>query len=196
MTRPEPDDDVLAMRSRDGDPRALAILYRRHASPLLAYLMRMLGERAEAEDVLQETFLRVFEGRGSYRGTGRFRGWLYTVATRRALDRLRKARRRGTLLEVVAADLDRTPSPRPDRDAEQRETLRRVESVLADLSPAYALAFHLRVREEYTYAEIASITGEPEGTLRSRVHHALRRIRAALEDNGTKRNHRQGEPRS
>jgi len=173
----------------------LAELYRRHAPSLLAYLRRLLGERAEAEDILQETFLRIFEGRGSYRGTGRFRGWLFTVATRRALDRLRKIRRRGEILREVALGATLQPSRDPSREAEQRETLRRIDAVLADLPPAYALAFHLRIREEFTYAEIASMAGEPESTLRSRVHHTLKRIRAALEGDATHFTNRQGDTR-
>jgi RNA polymerase sigma-70 factor (ECF subfamily) len=59
----------------------LADLYRRHAPALLAYLERMCGGRAEAEDALQETFLRVMKGRGEYREEGRFRAWLFTIAT-------------------------------------------------------------------------------------------------------------------
>jgi RNA polymerase sigma-70 factor (ECF subfamily) len=180
-------DDVLAARSRKGDPQALASLYRHHAPSLLGYLERLLGERTDAEDVLHETFLRVFEGRGRYRGRGRFRGWLYTVATRLARDRLKQRRRRGELIQDA---LEKRPPLKlhdPERDTEQREILRRVESVLGDLPPAYVMAFHLRVREELTYREMATICGESEGTLRSRVHHALIRIRRTLEEGAPSR---------
>ena len=175
-------DDALAARSREGDPQALALLYRRHAPSLLAYLERVLGGRADAEDILHETFLRVFQGRGRYSGRGRFRGWLYTVATRLAWDRLRRQRRRGELIKNVFEGTAPAGAPDPLRNAEQSQILRRVESALGDLPPAYAMAFHLRIREEFTYREMASVTGEPEGTLRSRVHHALKRIRLVLDE--------------
>ena len=91
------EDDELARRSRSGDPRALATLYRRHAPALMEYLRRLCGNPADAEDVLQETFLRVFEGRGRYSGRGRFRSWLFTIATRLAHDRHRRRRRQSGL---------------------------------------------------------------------------------------------------
>ena len=75
-----------------------------------------------------------------------------------------------------------TPSapPDPDRHVEHREVRAAVESVLADLPPDYALTFHLRVRQEFSYAEIAEMRGESPGTLRSRVHHTLKRVRQLL----------------
>jgi len=177
------DDDLLAARSRKGDGMALARLYQRHAPALLRYLERCAGSRSEAEDILQETFLRLFEGRGRYEGRGRFRSWLFTVATRLVLDRARRARRHADLLESGAAPwspLEQVPSDAflPGR------TQQRIEHALADLPSDYALAFHLRVREGFSYAEMAAMSGAPEGTLRSRVHHAVRRIRAALAVDG------------
>jgi RNA polymerase sigma-70 factor (ECF subfamily) len=65
-----------------------------------------------------------------------------------------------------------------------RELLERVEEVLSDLPPAYAMAFHLRLREGFSYREMSSICEEPEGTLRSRVHHGLKRVREALQRDG------------
>ena len=63
-----------------------------------------------------------------------------------------------------------------------RELIERIESALADLPASYAMAFHLRIRERFSYREIASMCGEPEGTLRSRIHHTLGRIRKALDE--------------
>ncbi len=173
-------DDELAQQSRRGDPRALAVLYCRHAPALLGYLEHTLGERADAEDVLHESFLRLFEGRGRYRSRGRFREWLFTVATRIARDRVRTAQRRDRLANAAADELAPARGDLPDERAAAGELAERVESVLHDLPEPYAAVFHLRVRERFSYREIAAITGEPEGTLRSRVHHALKRVRHAL----------------
>ena len=174
-------DDELARRSRDGDPHALTALYGRYAGILLGYLERLLPDRDEAEDVLQETFLRLFEGRGRFEGQGRFRSWIFTIATRLAHDRLRTRKRRGVLTETYPLDL--RPSGcghQPDQSIRSRELHDAVDAALADLPESYAATFHLRIREEMSYPEIAEITGEPEGTLRSRVHHALKRVRAGL----------------
>jgi RNA polymerase sigma-70 factor (ECF subfamily) len=174
------EDDELALRARDGDPRALAVLYGRYAGPVLAYLARLLRERADAEDALHESFLRLFEGRGRYRAQGRFREWLFTVATSAARDRLRTAARRERITEEGVADLAPRRPASPAELAVDRDIVARVESALHDLPESYAAAFHLRMREEFSYREMAEITGDPEGTLRSRVHHAVGRVRHAL----------------
>lgn len=173
--------EALVVRSRDGDPQALATLYRRFAPMLLEYLERFLGERAEAEDVLQETFLRVFLGRGRYKERGRFRAWLFTVATRLAQDRLKQQRRRR---ELAAREYLTRECPDPGQELLHRQLLAQVESALADLPASHTQAFHLRVREGFTYRQIASICGESEGTLRSRVYHTLKRIRLVLDREG------------
>ncbi len=173
-------DDALVARSRDGDAQALAMLYRRYAPPLLDYLVRLLGQPADGEDLLHEVFLRLFKGRGRYVERGRFRAWLFTMATHLARDRLKQARRRRELTPIVAEVMVPASTVDPLDHLTRQELLRQVESVLADLPPSYAMAFHLRVREEFSYREIAAICGEPEGTLRSRVHHTLKRIRLAL----------------
>ena len=72
------------------------------------------------------------------------------------------------------------PVPSPDETLAAREALRLVETVLDDLPAEYGAAFHLRVREGFSYREMAAVTGDPEGTLRSRVHHTLQRLRERL----------------
>lgn len=172
-------DDELAVAARSGDARALAVLYERYATRLMAYLERLLSSRADAEDALQDVFLRVFEGRGAYDPCGRFRAWLFTVAHHVAHDRLR---RRSLVLDVEASRLVTTPA----HTADERALLADVERVLADVPPSYVEAFHLRFREGMRYRDMAAILGEPEGTLRSRVHHTKERIRRALSPEGTR----------
>jgi RNA polymerase sigma-70 factor, ECF subfamily len=177
--------DRLALRARAGDADALTRLYGAFAPALMAYVERLTGDRAQAEDVVQETFLKVLENRGRYAAEGRFRQWLFTVAANAARSQVR----RGHLLVRLDADpgteaaVGATPSraTAPDVATADREHLRLIEKTLATLPPGYAPAFHLRLREGFSYREIAAITGEPEGTQRSRVHHALHRLREALE---------------
>jgi len=180
------EDALLAEQSRRGDPRALASLYRQLAPPLLGFLVRRLGDRAEAEDVLHDTFLRLLDDR---RGGGpdHVRPWLFTVAGHLALDRLRRRKRRGELLAAEGAGAGPAGPPDPEGAVEHRELRDRIEAALADLPPTYAAAFHLRVRERLPYREIAHLLGDAEGTLRSRVHHALARVRRSLQRLGYER---------
>lgn len=175
----EPDDDALAAHSRAGDPLALATLYARHAPGLLAFLERRTISREEAEDVLQETFVRIFEGRGSFEGRGRFRAWLYTIAMRLAQDRAQERRRRTEILATRFGPESQVHTD-PDEIALGERGQERLEAVLRALPSEQGLALQLRFRDGFSYREMAELCGEPEGTLRSRVHHALRRVRDAL----------------
>ena len=177
-----PSDDDLAARSRAGDPAALAALYQRHACALLHFLTQILRHREEADDVLQETFLRLFQGRGCYRGRGRFRQWLFTVAHRIAVDRLRRGRRHAEL--AAAHPLPRAGAGDPLGELAAAELRACIDNALLTLPEDYAVAFHLRVREGFSYREMAEISGAPLGTLRSRVHHATHTIRKALHSAG------------
>lgn len=171
--------DRLALQARRGDTAALAALYRAFAPPVRAYLRRLLGDDAAADDVLHETFLQLLEGRGRYRAQGRFRPWLFAVAANAARDHRRRLGSRERLAGHLSAH-EQPPAPAPDEALARGEILRLVESLLDDLPPDYAAAFHLRVREGFSYREIAAMTGDPEGTLRSRVHHTLQRLREGL----------------
>ena len=174
----EVSDEDLVRRSRAGEPAALALLYERHAPRLLGYLRRVLRNHEEAEDVLQDTFMRIFEGRGNYAERGRFRSWLYTIATRKAMDCIRNQTRRTELLMQNVDCI--TPLHDPWQQSADRQLLERVDAVLQTLPPEYVTAFHLRIREEFRYAEISAICGDSEGTLRSRIHHTLKKIHQAL----------------
>jgi len=178
---PEPSDDVLARRCRNGDADALAHLYRRHAGTLLAYLGRIAGPGIDPEDVLHDAFLRVFEGRGIYESRGRFRSWLFTIATRLVRDRRRRITRHAELERMEADRIAPEASAGADAAARLGRLTARIRSALDGLPPTYAEAFHLRVAGDLSYREMARLSGEPEGTLRSRVFHAVKAVRRALE---------------
>jgi RNA polymerase sigma-70 factor (ECF subfamily) len=163
---------------------ALALLYRRFAPGLLEYLRRVLQVDSDAEDVLHETFLRIFSGKGAYEGRGRFKAWLFTVATHLVRDRWKQSQRRSELLAMAAEALAAAPTPSPMDAVATRELLERIESALADLPPTYVMAFHLRLRENFSYRDMATICEESEGTLRSRVHHSVKRVRESLRRDG------------
>ena len=180
------DDDGLITRLADGDDGALRELFRRHA-PILAVRLRAVLPASDVEDVLQETFLAAWKGAGSYRpqdpgGTSKAGGWLWGIARRQAALLLR---RRGP----GHAPLSDLPTPAgaglpgghaPDDPAEIVAAQAHLASAVSTLSPAEHEVWHLMYVEDRPVAEVAELTGVPEGTVKSRAHRARRLLRAAL----------------
>jgi RNA polymerase sigma-70 factor (ECF subfamily) len=156
----------------------LDVLYAQHAAALLAYVQRLLGgDRQQAEDVVQETFLRAWRRRAVLSGESA-RPWLYTVARRLVIDGYRQRR---------AAPAGSAPGPpgaaAPDEleQALLRWDVAAAFRTLGDDHRAVLLEVHYRDR---TVAEAARVLGIPEGTVKSRTYYALRALRLALEERG------------
>ena len=179
-------DDALgdarrADRIRDGDAAALGELYDRHSAVALAVAMRIVGGRAEAEDVVHDAFVAVWRKIDRFDAQrGSLRAWLLTVVRNRAIDRVRARR---TAVDVDDADersLLRT-GPNPTWEAALDRTaatdLRRAMDALPD---EQRRALELAYFEGYTYREVAEITGVPPGTANGRLRLALAKLREAL----------------
>jgi RNA polymerase sigma-70 factor (ECF subfamily) len=163
-----------------GDRTALEELVRRHQGPLLGYFYRMLdGDRAQAEDLVQETFLRLLRQR-SYASGRAFKPWLYAVATNLARDHQRAARtwpaRPGD--EVLGLLADRGPGP--DQRAVAAAETRRVADALATLGDDVRATLVLRYANDLALADIAAALGVPVGTVKSRLNAGTRRLRELL----------------
>jgi RNA polymerase sigma-70 factor (ECF subfamily) len=174
-----PSDAELLDRLGEGETSALAQLYDRHARFALGVAHRVLGERAEAEEVVQDVFLQLWSGRVRYDPRrGRFGSWLFVMSRNRALDRLRAraSRPRGeppTGREAAAA-----------ADAERQlldgERQRRVAQALAELPAGQRQAIELSFYRGLSHSEIARELAEPIGTVKSRMNRAMISLRAAL----------------
>lgn len=171
------DDDVaLVTAMAGGDRRALASLYDRHASYLLALALRILKSRGEAEDLLHDVFLEVWRSAGDYDpGRGRVRTWLVIRMRSRALDVVKSARvsrRSGDdqVLERVVAEVDVTSSPDQAR----------VRGALTGLSPEQRAVLELAYFDGLSCSEIAERLEVPIGTVKSRVAAALTKLRHTL----------------
>ncbi len=175
------DDDELITRLAGGDDTALRELFTRHA-PMLATRLRAVLPPSDVEDVLQETFLAAWKGAGSYRPQEKAGGWLWGIARRQAALLLR---RRGPvtaalpgLLEPAVAGL---PGPGfPGDPAQLVNASAELASAVGTLSPADRVVWQLMYVEDRPVAEVARLTGVPEGTVKSRAHRARRLLRAAL----------------
>ncbi|MFO7653190.1 MAG: RNA polymerase sigma factor [Candidatus Krumholzibacteriia bacterium] len=160
---------------------ALAALAETHAAGVLRYLRSLVGDGETARDLLQETFLRL-HGRADGAGAA----LVYTVARSCAIDHLRRRKVRA-LREVPDETASATAvaaAGRPDRDLETRELRADLLAALAILPEDQRSVFHLSEIEGLSYAEIATIVGVSPGTIASRKHHAVRKLRDELRRRG------------
>jgi RNA polymerase sigma-70 factor (ECF subfamily) len=186
-------DEDLMKRFAEGDGSAFAQLLEKYKGQLAEFAQQIVRDRETAEDIVQETFLRVFRARADYRPIARFSTWLYTIATNLCYDLLRKQRRRVSLESMLGhppsiedrfpgAGSGRPPLPAPDVQAERRELAGLVTDLLAELSPDHRQVIALRVHEGLGYAEAAARLGCSVGTAKSRMHYAIQRLRRRMED--------------
>lgn len=173
-----PDPNVRLMLSfREGDVSAFDALYARWAAPLLRYLERMLRDAAAAEELVQETFLRVYRARERYAPEARFSTWLYRIATNLALNELRRPRRREphTSLDaepdVSGPELPSAASP-PDEVAHARRVGADLLEGLEALPERQRAALWLSAVEGLSYAEIAATLEVSESAVKALVHRA------------------------
>jgi len=171
-----PSDEALFHAYRAGEAAAFETLFARYQAPLARHLERMLGDAAAAEDLVLETFLRLHRHRSRWREDTAIRPWVFTIARNLARNLIRSRRLWGWL---PLGSGQPTASPPA---AEGPEVRRRVADAFAALPPAQREACSLRLLAELSLTEIAAVTGVPVGTVKSRLFHGLRQLRARLAD--------------
>lgn len=181
--RSAPDAAALAaalLRVADGDRAAFERLYRHSSAKLFGVCLRILGDRGQAEEVVQEVYLAVWRRAGSFDSArGSAMTWLATLARNRAIDRLRAGGRVASApIELAEAVAD--PAPHAADLAEADEESRRVAACIAELERGEALLIRTAFVEGSTYAEIATRSATPLGTVKSRIRRALTKLRACL----------------
>jgi len=180
----DPDSELVA-RWQAGELDAFETLVRRHERRVFRLLLRMLGNREDAEDAAQEAFLSLHRHGHRFRGDARFSTFVYRVAANAALNRRRslgRARaRQQELAERQAAGSDLPSSPRdPEGAASGAEVQVRVQAALLELPDDLRLAVVLYDLEGQSYRDIAEALGIPEGTVKSRIHRARGALRGLL----------------
>jgi RNA polymerase sigma-70 factor, ECF subfamily len=174
---------LQVLRCQAGDERAFAALFERFAARTLRYLRGLVDDAAE--DVQQEVWLAVYRGVASLSDPRAFRTWLYRTTRHRAVDYLRRRRRERELVADVAADADAgggsAAAHGPDDDPlSEPLDAGALHAALATLPPVQREALVLRYQDGLSYAEIALVVGCSVGTVRSRLHHAKRRLHDAI----------------
>ena len=168
-------------RLRRGDPAAFETLVVVHQHRVFAVALRMLGNRADAEDAAQEVFLRVHRALPGFRGDAKLSTWLYAIAARLCLSRLGEAHRR--LVRADGEALARVPDAEADpaRHLEEDEREAALRRAITELSDDRRMVVVLRDLEGLPYEEIAQILGLELGTVRSRLHRARLDLKGKLE---------------
>jgi RNA polymerase sigma-70 factor (ECF subfamily) len=177
---PEREERKLIDRARRGDTEALASLLEPLHGQLWGYLVKSTRHVQDAEDLLQETYLRVIRRIGGFRPRGSFRAWVFTIAAHLVVDRVRAGER--SILRFEPADAKTPAADRPDRRLMARETVRAVHDAVGTLSAGQKEVFLLRTEAGLPFREIARILRCPLGTALGRMHDATRRLRIALAD--------------
>jgi RNA polymerase sigma-70 factor (ECF subfamily) len=184
MDRPESPSDAELLRGiAEGGELACRLFYRRWAPRLGRFLSHATGCSETANDLLQETFLRVLRAAPRFESHGSAGAWVYRIAANLAYSHWRQQHRRGRLTPIDT-DGPEIPSPAPDpeQDSQRRAWMREARQAVEDLPENHRLVFLLKVDGALTYEEIGETLGCPTGTAKSRFHHAVRRLRVALRD--------------
>jgi RNA polymerase sigma-70 factor, ECF subfamily len=174
----------LIARAQAGDVAAFERLSSAYADRLFMLLLRLLGDRAEAEDVAQEVMLRAWQGITGFRGQSSYFTWLYRIAVNEAKRAMEKRGRRPAGVPIGADELQLPDSPLldPSRQAENNELRQALAQALAGLPPDLRMAIVLRDVEGLSTQEAARMVGISQAAFKSRLHQARLRVRAAIGD--------------
>jgi RNA polymerase sigma-70 factor (ECF subfamily) len=178
LTQPAPE---VLRKAQKGDERAFAIIVRSYEKPVYNYILRLVGDRALAQDLTQEVFLRVHQGLAGFSLRARFTTWLFQVTKNRVLDELRSLERRPRA--VVALD-DIPPLEVVDQPLERTETIDSVWRAIGALNPDLKMALLLRDIVGLSYAEIADSLEITLATVKWRIYKAREEVATALERDG------------
>jgi RNA polymerase sigma-70 factor (ECF subfamily) len=187
------DDARLVERLVARDERAFSAFVRAYERRVFALVLRMIGNRAEAEDLAQEVFVQVFKAIGSFRGESKLSTWVFRIAVNLCKNRSKYLRVRHAgdqeQLEAIAdrAQLGEAKGSnvahveRPDEMMAGLQVEKIVEQAIMKLDPTFRECLVLRDVEEMSYEEIGAITGLPEGTVKSRIHRGRAQLKELVE---------------
>ena len=191
MKSPPPDDKTLAAQAAEGRQGAFRKLLERYERPVFSLVYRMVRDRALAEDLSQEAFVRAFNAIGGYNPRYKFSSWIFKIAHNLTIDHLRRKRLDTISLDgspdaLTADEQARTrpivesPGERPDAYVENLELGSEIEAAIGRLRPHYRTVTLLRHVEGYSYNEIAEIMELPLGTVKTYIHRARQELKEAL----------------
>jgi len=181
----QPTDEELIARFQNGDAYAFDLLVRRYKDPLLNFIYRFLGDFVESEDIVQETFFRVYKNKHYYKEVAKFSTWIYTIAGNLAKTELRRRKRRKvfSIHKETAAEKElELPDLKsdPEKEANTVVTEKIIQKAITSLPQKFRQVIVLRDIQGFSYEEISSIIKVPLGTVKSRVNRARLKLQEDL----------------
>jgi RNA polymerase sigma-70 factor, ECF subfamily len=185
------DEDLMVMYQQ-GEVRAFEVLLGRHRKSVYNFILRFVGDKETAEDLLQETFMRVIKGADAYKRQAKFTTWLYTIARNLCVDQTRRRKHRrhasldapmdtsddsGSLMDVIASG-----EMASDRKSVNKELFATMQRAIAGLSEEQREVFLMREFLDLPFKQIAEVVGVPENTVKSRMRYALEKLRLELDE--------------
>jgi len=177
----------IIRRCLAGDEKAYRDLVEMYQAQVFSVALRILRRREDAEDVVQETFVRMFRALDRYDPQRPFAAWLFTITTRLCIDHLR--RRKGVTVSLTRQEAGsheeyeievEDPGPGPDEVTSRTEEERRANELIQALPPHYRIVVVLRHQQDLSYEEIAGALHLPLGTVKARIHRARELLKARL----------------
>jgi RNA polymerase sigma-70 factor (ECF subfamily) len=180
-------DEAAAARAKAGDADAFRVLVERHSRPMFRLAFRMTGNEQDAEDIVQDTFLRAYRRIGKFDERASFGTWLYRITVNCSLDLVRARKRRSEQSGPVNPEMDDfmqslpASGPTPDRMAMSGQARQRIAEAMEELSASERTAFVLRHFEGMCIDEVSRVLGCRPGAARHCVFRAVQKLRRALE---------------
>ena len=169
-------DELLMLAVRDGDVGKLGVLFDRHHRALFDFFARMTGSRSLAEDLVQDVFFRILKYRDTFRDESRFKAWMFQIARNAGFDHYRKYSVESELPEEIVRSLP-SKTPFPGQILERQQQTHLLERAIYMLSAEKREVLVLSRYEEMKYEQIAEVMGCEVGTVKVRVHRALKELR-------------------
>jgi RNA polymerase sigma-70 factor (ECF subfamily) len=172
----EESDETLAARAERGDPEAVSLLVRRLSPRLYGFIRRYHPDRDDCDDLLQETWIRALSSLDRFDPRKRFSTWVFQIAVNLCRDRARRERTRSAFRESLREMRNGLPAMTAERKAESMRAMQAIETLPAEQKEVLLLRYYHGLAE----AEVAEILGCPRGTVKSRLHQAVKAVRGSL----------------
>lgn len=184
-TRAELTDNELVVIIRENDPEKYAEIIGRYQGKLFAYLYRLIGGKEEAEDLLQDVFIKAFRNLESYDSNRKFSSWIYRIAHNEAVNHIkRKSLKRFISIDNITSSKDKLESSSTEDDAQtswiRKETSKEVEDAIQKLPFKYRQVLVLRYYSDKSYEEISEILGKPINTVGTLIKRAKNKLSEEL----------------